>query len=108
MLEALTIIKCDCPGCEVSFTWAEEDATKENFNLPDGAYKFLILAIPFGKAKWTFCSKFCLLEFLKTLVPVKSPREQLAEVEAKRKEIEEKEKQAAEVERMANEGGLGK
>ena len=120
MLNTVVRLNCDNPDCKTSFEWIEEDAAKEGFALPDGAYRFVILAIPLGKEKWTFCSKYCLLEFMKGWVPRKSPKEQLADVEAKRKEIEEKEKQmvakgelieekidSGEIARLVGEGGIG-
>jgi hypothetical protein len=101
MLESSVTIKCDLPGCDQIYTWIESEVAQDGSKLPPGAYRFLILALPFSKEKWTFCSKYCLLEFMKSYVPMKSPKEQADAVEEKRKEIEEKEKRAAEVERMA-------
>jgi hypothetical protein len=75
MLESSVTIKCDLPGCDEKHTWIESEVAQDGSKLPAGAYRFLILAVPFGKEKWTFCSKYCLLEFLKSYVPMRSPYE---------------------------------
>jgi hypothetical protein len=89
-------LSCDNPKCDVKLTWLEGDQDVDA--APDAFWRFLILAIPGGSEKWTFCSKYCLLEFMKTFETRKSPREIRAE-------NEEKMRQAAEIERMSNEGG---
>jgi|SRR5208283_2427294 len=103
-------LKCDEPSCDISYKWVDEEVGK-GAPIPDPAYRFLILALPFnnkeGAGKWCFCSHFCLLKFLKALPTARSPREQLEEVNRKAAEIAEEEKRIEEVERMANEGGAG-
>lgn len=119
-IDARVIMKCDNPACQVEFTWkeiTEQEAQRgKTPDIPDGAYRFLIFSIPFGQEKFIFCSKYCLLEYLKTFVPRKSPAEQLEDVELQRLAVAEKEKQAAKIEslvedgeisRMVGEGGLG-
>jgi hypothetical protein len=87
-------LRCDHPTCGVKFTWVEEEVAKDADKLPDGAYRFLILAPLVGDKK-TFCSKYCLLDAMKTYVPPQSPREM-------RVEKEEKDLIAAKVEAAAN------
>jgi hypothetical protein len=86
-------LKCDNPKCDVVFTWLEDPQNPEE-SIPEGFWRFLILAVPRSEEKWTFCSKYCLLDFMKTFEPRKSPKEI-------REENEEKMKQAAKIEALA-------
>jgi hypothetical protein len=90
-------IGCDNPDCKETHTWIQEDIGEDTEKLPDGAFRFLILAEFIGQ-KWMFCSKFCMLQWLKNYKAPKSPKEIREAEEAEKKKIED-------VERMVGEGG---
>jgi hypothetical protein len=94
-------IKCDAADCPVDFKWTlnSDGADPE---LPDGAYRFIIFAGFIG-GKWTFCSKYCLLHWLKTYKIPKSPRELREEAEEAAKLQKEKDEAA---EKLLSENGV--
>jgi hypothetical protein len=83
VVETKVEIKCDGPDCPISYNWKQEDVGENADKLPDPVFRFLILA-GFVENKHVFCSKYCLLQWLKTYEAPKSPREKrVAEEEAK-------------------------
>ena len=90
---------CENPDCGVSFKWIEEEIAKDPDNLPDGCFRFIIFA-PFIGSKHTFCSKYCLLEWLKSYVAPQSPREQRLAQKAVADAATAKDIQAAKIESM--------
>ena len=88
-------LRCDQPGCAVTLRWVQQEVQDKPEALPDGAWRLLTLAT-FDGAVRGFCSKYCLLEYLRGFVPLKSPRE-LAEIALTEKAVAET--------AMTNEGG---
>lgn len=88
-------VKCDYKGCSTTIIWIQQEVQTNPDSLPDAAWRLLSFGTFDGKV-YGFCSKTCLLNFLRDFVPLKSPREQAA--------IAATEKQAAE---MESEGGSG-
>jgi hypothetical protein len=98
-------IKCDGPDCPISYNWINEEVGKDAEKLPDPVYRFLILA-EFMDRKWIFCSKYCMLQWLKKYEAPKSPREKrVAEEEAKAVQ-DAKDKEAQRLLEIAENEGL--
>lgn len=83
VVETKVEIKCDGPDCPISYNWKQEEVGEDAEKLPDPVFRFLILA-GFTHGKWVFCSKYCLLQWMKHYEAPKSPREiRVIEEEAK-------------------------
>lgn len=81
------IVRCDQPGCAVVLRWIQQEVQAKPEALPDAAWRLLTFATFDGTVKG-FCSKYCLLEHLRSFQPLKSPRE-LAEIAASEKAVAE-------------------
>ena len=67
-------VVCEGPKCSQTYTWTENKPE----DVPDGAYRLLALQ-PFVGEKRVFCSKTCLLDWLRDYAPPLSPRQQAEE-----------------------------
>jgi hypothetical protein len=96
-VEQITQVKftCGSKSCGVGISWVQQEVQSNPNALPDAAWRIISFSTFDGKVEG-FCSKACLLNFLRDYVPLKSPREIAA--------IAQAEKEAAEA-AMANEGG---
>lgn len=99
-------IKCDGPGCEISYWWVNEEVGKDADKLHSSVYRFLILG-EFMGGKWLFCSKYCLLQWLKKYNTFpKSPKE-IREEEGEAKKVQEaKDRETQRLIDMAENEGL--
>lgn len=69
--------KCDNPKCPVPqvLQWNQEETAEDNEKLPDGFWRIETHRRTDGTERG-FCSLRCLQEFISTLKPLRSPREQ--------------------------------
>ena len=72
------VVRCDFSGCSTTLRWIQQEVQAKPDALPDAAWRLLTFATFDGAVKG-FCSKVCLLSYLREFVPLKSPRE-LAEI----------------------------
>ena len=72
------VVRCDFSGCSTTLRWIQQEVQAKPDALPDAAWRLLTFAT-FDGAVRGFCSKVCLLSYLREFVPLKSPRE-LAEI----------------------------
>lgn len=73
-------VSCDSSTCKNSVSWVIENAGNTAENVPDDAFRVLILEDFLGK-KSVYCSWDCLRRAMKSYIPPLSPREQ-AEIDA--------------------------
>jgi hypothetical protein len=74
-------VTCESPTCGKSVSWVIENAGNTAENVPDDAFRILILE-SFVGTKQVFCSWDCLRRVMKSYVPPFSPREK-AEIDAR-------------------------
>lgn len=80
--------KCDNPGCSTTIMWVQQEVQQKPEALPDAAWRVVNVSLFDGSVRG-FCSKYCVLEYFRTYVPLKSPRE-IAEQAQAEKELAEK------------------
>jgi hypothetical protein len=67
------VVNCDNKACTTEIRWNQEEAQRDMKTVPEAAFRILILELS-NSAKAVFCSKACLLAWLRDFVPLKSPK----------------------------------
>lgn len=77
------VASCDNPNCQALnagrtpevFEWNQERSGENPDEVPDGMYRTIGIKL-FDMNESLFCGKTCAIDFLRNMVPLRSPREQ--------------------------------